>query len=399
METHSLGKNYSGTRRIGGSEMDFFVFRDVDSDGHMSGGEAINGLRTALWTERYRDPGEFEFKAPVSTGLRDFLPVGSLISHVDTKEPQMVVSHEIDEDVKDREPDIVIKGVALDSYLKQRVVGDDIETYVFAGHRLYVAMDTFTLPFDTSWAQAVALIGYHLNTVFNIPQDNVSAFVPISNQQHIQPFPQPNQERKWGAVNLHQAILELLAVDDFGLKIVRPNAGNVDPTTTEFRVHNGSDKRDSVIFSHAFGDIVNPHYYWDDWALKTDYYCHSTYFRLRSDSGTVGFPRRVVDVDCTDMDGHLTDVQAADGSYTEGIGDAMDVRGQAVLRAMIGKSLLSTDISRTTNYVFRKDYDVGDIVTVNGNYDISADMRVTEYVEFQDENGENGYPTLSALNE
>lgn len=377
--------------------MDFFVFDSITNAGYISSGRALNGIRSATWIERYVQPGEFTIKAPVSSNLRTKLPVGSLISHVNTLEVMMVESHEIDDNVKDKEPEIEIKGTSLDSYLKHRNVGDDIETYVAGGHRLYVSTEPYLLAFDTSWEQARVLIAAHINSVFNIPNDDVSGFVPISNQQHI--GSSTTEERLIKLGNLHQAVLDLLAIDDFGIKVVRPNSSNVDPTSTEFRIHNGNDLTDSVIFSYAFGDIPNAQYFWSDRALKTDYLCVSTYFRLRSDSGVTGFPRRVLFVDCTDLDGHLNDVQAADGAFTEGIGDAMDVRGQMFLRAQTSKSILSADVSRQTQYKFREDYDVGDIVTVNGNYDVSSYMRVTEHVEFQDENGENGYPTLSALNE
>jgi hypothetical protein len=46
---------------------------------------------------------------------------------------------------------------------------------------------------------------------------------------------------------------------------------------------------------------------------------------------------------------------------------------------------------------YRADYNIGDIVYVIGNYDIAQKMRVTEYAEIEDENGEVGYPTLSML--
>jgi hypothetical protein len=49
------------------------------------------------------------------------------------------------------------------------------------------------------------------------------------------------------------------------------------------------------------------------------------------------------------------------------------------------------------NYNYRTDYNVGDIVGVDGEYNTSTTMRVIEYVEIEDENGESGYPTLSEL--
>jgi len=316
---------------------------------------------------------------------------------VDTREVMFVNSHHIDEDVKDREPEIVITGVSLDGWLKHRSVGGDIETYVIFGDRLFTNHFPHQIPMDTSWEQAVALFDTHVTNTFGGNLDDIPGFVAISNQQHIGPT--TSQERIIRHGRLDVAIRELLSIDDFGIKVVRPNPDNVDPTTTEFRIHNGFDRTADVIFSFAFGDLQNAEYFWTDDGMKTEYFCVSTYFELRSAEGPIGFNRRILFVDCTDIDGHLSDDEVISSGLSSAFGNLMDIRGQQALRAQQAKALLSTDVSKSTRYVFRKDYDVGDIVTVTGNYDVSSIKRVSEYVEFQDENGESGYPTLSAVNE
>lgn len=376
--------------------MDFFKFiRNPSAPSFLSEGVIINNIKSATWIERYRDPGEFTFRAKQSSGMREVLPVGTFISHIDTLEVMMVESIELDDDVEESENEWVIKGRSLESYLRQRCVGDDIETYVLSGHRLYVTNQDYVLAFETSWEQTRVLIDHHLNAVFNIPNDETPGIIPISNQQHI--GPSTTQERSVRKGNLHTAVLDLLAIDDFGIRSVRPNADNDDPATTELRIHNGFDLRDSVIFSYTFGDLENATYFWSDQALKTDYFCVSTYFMLRSDSGVTDIDRRILFVDCSDIDQHYTDADVS--AAGDLIGDLMDVRGQQALRAQVGTSILAADVSKTTRYQFRKDYEVGDIVQVNGNFDISTAMRVVEHVEFQDETGETGYPTLAALNE
>lgn len=371
--------------------MDFFKFLNT-TDGYLSEGKVLNGIRKATWVERYVDPGEFTFVSPVSSNLRTELPIGSLISHIDTEEVMIVENHEIDEDVRDAEPEITITGRSLDSFLEQRIVGEDIETYVILGDRLVLSYNDYILEFDTSWEQARYIIDQHITNPFASIEAQIEGFVPIANQQHI--GSSTTQERIMRKQTLWSAVMELLGVDDFGIRIVRPNAGNVDPTTTEFRIHNGVDRRDSVIFSYAFGDLERSKYFWSVKSLKTDFYSVSTRFETRSDYAS-GLNRRTMLVDCTDMDQHLTDDDAGDSLITYPIEKAMDVRGQQGVQAQRATAILSTDISKTTQYKFRRDYQVGDLVTANGNYDISNVMRVTEYVEFQDENGESGYPTLS----
>lgn len=365
--------------------MELFKFiPDGTDQGYLTQGEYLNKLKNATWIEKFRDPGEFTITAPVSSGLRTIIPPGTLISHTDTREVMMVENAEIDEDVDDAEPDVVITGRSLDGvWLEQRIVGEDIEHY--AG--LVLSYFPYLLAFDTSWEQAKELIRLHTNDMTGILTGNVAGIVPISNQQHI--GSSTTDERSIAPTTLHSAVMELLAIDDFGIKVVRPNSANVDPLTTELRIHNGVDRTAYVIFSHVEGDLKQAKYLWSIKALKTDYFCASTYLTVRSDSPFTGFNRRTMFVDCADMD------QAMDAS-TSDVGPAMYARGEQALKNQKFTDILSTNISTTTRYQFRKDYEVGDLVTVNGNYNINSIMRVTEHVEFLDENGTTGYPTLTS---
>lgn len=99
--------------------MDLFKYKDISS---FSDGESINGWESISWIERYRDPGAFELKARLSSGLKDFLPIGTVISHAKTLEIMIVENHEVIEDV-DEDPSLKITGRSFDSYLEQRVVG------------------------------------------------------------------------------------------------------------------------------------------------------------------------------------------------------------------------------------------------------------------------------------
>lgn len=383
--------------------MDLFKFVTAPNTGYISQGEIINGYKTLEWTERFTDPGEFKLKAPVSSGLRSKLPVGTLVSHVDTLELMYVTSNEIQTDTEEDEPPLIITGKSMEAWFRHRIVGDDIETYIIGGVRAYELIADYLLAFDSSWNQCRDMINQHINATFAIgTEDEVPGFIAISDQQHI--GPNTVQDRIMRKQNLHSAVLELLAVDNFGIKSVRPNTTNVDPTTTEFRIHNGFDLRDSVRFSHALGDLEGTQYFWSEEGYKTDFYAVSTFFHMRSSNTPEGLDRRVMFVDCTDLDSHYTDDEmwAPAGpppSPEEITTTFMDIRGQQALRAQNPTAIMSTDISKTTQYKFREDYNVGDIVHVSAEYGLDTVMRVMEHVEFEDELGEHGYPTLAAVNE
>jgi hypothetical protein len=379
--------------------MDLFKFIPGADPSFLTNGQALNKIKTAQWTERYVDPGEFEITAGVSSGLRELLPVGSMISHIDTFEVMIVETVNLKEDDTDSvgEPRLIIRGRSLESWFRQRIVGADIETYIDPGDGYYLMLNVseYALAMDTSWEQTKTMIEGHVTDTFAGLDDDVDGFAIIANQQHI--GSSTSQARIMRKQNLHSAVMELLAVDDFGIKVVRPNPDNVDPTKTEFRIHNGVDRTESVIFSNNFGDLEKPEYLWGDGALKTDFFCRSNFFEMRSDSVIEGFNRRLLYVDCTDLDEHL-DIEDALIEFAD-IQAAMHVRGHQALRAQAATNLMSTDISRRSRYKFKTHYDVGDIVSVHGNYDEQSVMRVVEHVRFLDEKGETGYPTLAAVNE
>lgn len=387
--------------------MDFFKFIPGEDPSFLTNGAYINGIKTAQWVERYRPAGMFKFTAPVSSGLRDFLPLGTMISHIGTKEVMVVDTHEIDESNSKEISQVTISGLGLDAWLVNRIVGGDVYE---SGFDSSIPIPDYILDFDTTWNQIAALINLQIKLgpptlddpggrpLINVG-DVVEGFIAIPNEQHTVDGIATYRIVERGV--LYDRVLEMLKIDDFGIKIVRPNPDNVDPATTEFRIHNGVDRTADVIFSHARGDLENSHYLWSNRDLRNDGVVITSYLDYRYHPSDwldhQGYNRRVGLTEASDLDSQVS--LSPDGYDFTPVFDAGRVRAADDLKASSQLSLMSTDISKTTPYVFRKHYDVGDIVTVNGNYDVETFMRVTEFVEFEDENGESGYPTLSALNE
>jgi hypothetical protein len=132
--------------------MDLFKF--TMQQGHetvLQGGEAINGVRSVMWTERYRGVGEFEIKAFLSSGLLSKLPLGTLISHVNTLEVMMVEDHQITEN-KDEDPMLTITGRSFYAFLDFRVVGM-IKSYQYQD----LARGEYAIASDYTWKQELVL--------------------------------------------------------------------------------------------------------------------------------------------------------------------------------------------------------------------------------------------------
>lgn len=81
----------------------------------------IEGYSSAIWTERFFTPGEFEIKTADVDRMMELLPEDTLISHLDTDQVMMVESHTVEDD-EDGNPVLTITGRSLDLMLEHRFV-------------------------------------------------------------------------------------------------------------------------------------------------------------------------------------------------------------------------------------------------------------------------------------
>lgn len=370
--------------------MDIFRFTNPENPIKMQYGEIILGIKSKLWVERYLEAGEFKFTGPVSAGLKDKLPIGSYISHINTPEIMIVENHEINEE-EGQEPEITITGRSFETITDQRAVGFNKDGFP----RIEPAA-TYEMGADHIWNQVVTLVNNHIvgsylhDDKYEIPYVSTISSVlgtGVSISRSLDPG------------SLYDHILELLKLENLGIKVIRPGVQSpfgVNSDHTCLMIHKGVDRQTSVIFSHDNGDIVSADYLWSSIPNKNVALVRSNWAEVLVDinpEGTLGIDRRMMFVDASDID---QDLEAAptgtDATYLEYL---LTVRGyQAIANAnsvVLTKAEVSPNIRSA---IYRRDYDVGDIVTVSGDYNEVSTMRVIEYVETEDETGEVGYPTL-----
>lgn len=351
-------------------------------------GRMINGATSVMWTERYRDPGEFQIVAPLSSGLREFLPLGTIISHVDTMEIMIVENHEITEEAA-ADPTLTITGRSFETYLDNRIVGMNQV-------RTSSTLQEYVLVPNYIWEQAIVLINAH---GISAPQandiiDNIwaSSGMPVGSTGVY-------ESRSIKRVGVHTALLELLAIEDLGVKTIRRNTFGVGVPThsanyTFILIHKGTDRSSSVIFSWKSGDLEQADYLWSDKRDKNSAVVVGRYVNVAVDTvGVDKFARRSMVVDGSDIDG-VYNAPPTGQALTDVI-TAMQVRGRAAIANQNLVTITRADLAQVSKYQYRKDFEVGDFITVDANFGQIAKMRIIEYVEIMDENGETGHPTLS----
>ena len=366
--------------------MNLFKFPAVTGSSiTLNSGELINGWKSLTWTERYRDACEFTLVGDLDSGLNTKLPIGSIISHVDSTEVMIVENHEIVKD-KDTNSEITITGRSFETFLENRVVGSNRGWPNPPG-----APVDYVLASNYSDIQAKALIDAHILTSalpLNL-KDALSGVSVITSASTNGLTEQRDLKRG----DLYSSLLEILSVDNLGIRNIRPTATN---NSLRINIHKGLDKTASVAFSYSDGDIESANYLWSVKALKNCALVTSKWHEVFIDSALEGYQRRVMHVDASYLDDKL-DARPI-GTELTALGAKLTTWGRQALSKQNSVAISNVKIApNSQNYSYRTDYNVGDIVGVDGEYNTSTTMRVIEYVEIEDENGESGYPTLSEL--
>ena len=348
------------------------------SPSELNAGEAISGHTSVLWVERYREPGEFKIVAPLSSGLLTDLPIGSFITHQETPTVMIVENHEINQP-EDADSTITITGRCATSFMENRTVGDDV---AFATD----VISDYILAADQTWDQAVTLIDDHLINATD-PDDLLNGFAVM----HTCSGPVTVEERAVKPTNVHQAVTDILKIDDLGMKTVRPTSS---VAVTYFVVYRGNDVSTKVRFSWMRGDIDSADYFFSNKKLYTQARVMGRWMQVVvNPTGANNYDRRTMIVDAAYLDERQTAFPT--GTAHTWITAAMMADGHKALKAQKEIAITSVDISENANVRFRRDYNIGDLVTVDGDFGTSQVMRVVEYAETDDETGSRGHPTLA----
>lgn len=365
--------------------MDIFKFTSMPN-APMRNGELIRGQTSVTWVERYREPGEIKLEAGISSDLRKILPVGSAVSHIDTREVIRIEDHEI-EDNDDGDPKLVITGRTIEaSLLESRVAGSNITFPTAAVPQEYV------IPAAATVTQAISIIRHHIEASFLI--DDRDAIPYMDATPSVSTNGLTVEERKIKPGSVYERLSEILDVDNLGIRSERPIGGQ---NSTRLIIHKGVDRSGTVVLSADKGDVSNLGYLESDRKRKNCALVVGRWCQTRVvDASVSGYDRRWMAVEASDIDESYETMPTAGVRTT--ILAKMAVRGREALAR--NKKIEITKVeanNHATMYSFRKDYNVGDIVMIKGGYGANTKMRVSEYVEIQDENGFTGYPTLEPL--
>lgn len=364
--------------------------------------DLIEGYESAIWTERYDEPGDFTIVTADIKNTRSALPLDSLVSHTETAETMIVETHAINTDEN---------GVDL-----LTVTGRSVQT--FWNNRVTLAQMTPDQAYDWGhdWiGDNTGLIARHILYSHGAGSTTLSAGDAVPG---VIAYPAGGvaAEDEGEDLNFHiapgpafdKAVEQLKAVG-LGIRSVRTPVAD----QLWIQIYRGTDRTvngpasgdNKVILRTADGHFDSTSYLWSNKNHKTVAAVTSGYIggggsrrgllvARKSGSGS-GWTRRVLHVDASDITKAppLDTVAEANAKMTK--------RARAELNKPENKrqTIFEGRVSSDIPFIYKTHYNLGDLVTVQADYGINQTLQISEYVRSDNEQGDIGYPTLSLPNE
>lgn len=344
--------------------------------------EALSILDTFtsfIWTDRYCGCGDFEVYLPVSGATVDLLTKGNYLVTKKSDRLMIIEDIAIDTDPEDGAC-ITVTGRSLESILERRVI----------------------------WGQVV-LSGSFQNGIQTLLNQNVIS--PSITARQIPNFTFKASadpaitgltiETQFFGNNLYDAIFALCEERGIGFKVLPAGAGGFT-----FELYSGTDRSYEqstvpwVVFSPKFDNLLSSNYFesargYKNVALSAGEGDGSARVlgEAIADTGASGLNRLEMFVDSASISKTTSGGTLTSQQYL----NQLIEKGKEALAETYVTESFEGEVEASKQFVYNKDFYIGDIVQIVNDYGKQARSRVSEIVQSQDvENGETMVPTFTA---
>jgi hypothetical protein len=335
-----------------------------------------------IWTERWQSTGDFQLDVISTPQNRSRFKPDTYLALNKSNYVMRVETIEDDVDANGQKL-LVIKGRSMEAVLSDRVA-------------FSIEGDTTTTPkwTITDTPAAVARKIYHdicvtgvLNVADIIPYVTEGTFMPASTiAEPIDPI-----TLEMEPTTVYEAITQVCQSWALGFRMLR----NGDLTQLYFDIYAGSDRTTAqttlppVVFAPEMDNLQNTKELTTIDSSKNVAYVYSPagfaeVYASGVDPAVEGLERRVLVVNATDITSDNPNVTAA-----------LNQRGYQELAKYRVLQAFDGEISQNSQYVYGRDYNLGDLVETRNTDGVTNNMRVTEQIFVEDQNGERSYPTLT----
>lgn len=337
----------------------------------------VENWSSLVWTERYATNGDFELVSSNISEVLSLLPLGSptdpptLVAIGDSNVPMVVETHQI-EKPKNGVPTIKTSGRSFETVLDRRTTVTTVTTNAprsevkFGATKVSDAIVHVVKSIIVDGKPTAADKITEINFL-----NSITETAGVEEQYVVEPK------------DLYSWVVEILAKGKFGMRS-EINHGNKIAVI----LYEGKDKTKEVVFDVSLEQFDEASYILSHLGSKN---VMVTATKNGMQFSTIGSPSGLARrVDFQDLSSEISIAVGADlTSLTKN-------RGNVALLDRLPIALFSGKIAEDIAHGYGSTYSLGDIVTLQGEYGLSQEARIAEFVRTHDATGEKSYPTFES---
>lgn len=343
----------------------------------------IENYSNLIWTERYAKNGDFTLASNAVAETINMLPRESYLTLRESTVPMIVEDHKITKTPRGN-PTVTVTGRSFETVLERRAavntlpVGSARVPWTIQAEKesdaaykaMRIVLGDSAKPLLLATSPAVSPLDAIPEIDLTHPADYVASTL---NTYEIQPE------------NLYKAVIELINTNRRGLKAVRPVVGF---SKVGIEIYNGADLTNDVVFDARFDQFDDTTYLLSERGSTNVGYIYgsngSQIVPKTAAPEPSGLARRVLVLDQTsDTTTNTVDIRRS--------------RGLIELYKYNPTALFDGQIAIQVAEGYGTVYHLGDILKLTGEYGLSQNVRVAEYIRTSDATGEKAYPAFEAV--
>lgn len=347
-------------------------------DTNFSSVSVLDTFESLIWTDRYREYGDFEiFAFPTSQLINDAKDDFYLYNPA-SEHTMIIEHHEVTTDIEEG-PRFIVTGRSLESLLTRRIVWNQttISGSLQNGIKKLIT-ENFISP--------------------EVSERKITNFVFVdSTDPEITKL---THEQQYTGDIVYDVIVDLCNTYDIGFKITL----NIDKKRFEFSLYKGKDRSYAqetnpyVVFSPNYENIIN-----SDYTHSIKDYKNVTRIggegvgvdrKMTTYGNASGLNRREIFTDARDISSKTDDGEVlSDQDYL----NLLQQRGKENLSEYAVKEGFEGEVEASKMFIYGRDFFLGDCVQVQNEFGMSGTSLVSEIVFSQDKDGESVFPTFLSL--
>ena len=348
----------------------------LDTD--FSSVSVLDTFESLIWTDRYREYGDFEIFAFPTSQLINYSKDDFYLYNPASEHTMIIEHHEVTTDIEEG-PRFIVTGRSLESLLTRRIVWNQttISGSLQNGIKKLIT-ENFISP--------------------EVSERKITNFVFVdSTDPEITKL---THEQQYTGDIIYDVIVDLCNTYDIGFKVTL----NIDKKRFEFSLYKGKDRSYAqetnpyVVFSPNYENIIN-----SDYTHSIKDYKNVTRIggegvgidrKMTTYGNASGLNRREIFTDARDISSKTDDREVlSDQDYL----NLLQQRGKENLAEYAVKEGFEGEVEASKMFIYGRDFFLGDCVQVQNEFGMSGTSLVSEIVFSQDKDGESVFPTFLSL--